>query len=266
MDPTTVLNTARDSLSDVAERVVALVGGLAHTTAPILPGHWTVREATVHVINETNQGAEEATGAPSPHLWTNKESHNAQSDARIADIPESDPQKLASLLADAAGRLLDATAGGSGQTRVTGYGLDCNLAELTCVYFGEWVMHGYDIAAATGRPWPIDSLHAQLTLAGWAPFFPSMLHPEASQGHTAAYGIDLRGGAGMILRFTDGALALDAAGSAPVDCVISADPVAFLLVGLGRMTLWQAIALGLLTAGGDRPDLAYGFFDLFDAP
>ena len=38
------------------------------------------------------------------------------------------------------------------------------------------------------------------------------------------------------------------AGSAPVDCVISADPVAFLLVGLGRITQWEAIALGLLSA------------------
>jgi hypothetical protein len=32
------------------------------------------------------------------------------------------------------------------------------------------------------------------------------------------------------------------------------------------MTQWEAIALGLLSAGGDRPELALGFLDLFSMP
>jgi hypothetical protein len=54
--------------------------------------------------------------------------------------------------------------------------------------------------------------------------------------------------------------------SGPVDCTITADPVAFLLVGSGRLSQWDAIALGLLEAGGDRPELALGFTDLFLFP
>ena len=49
-------------------------------------------------------------------------------------------------------------------------------------------------------------------------------------------------------------------------CTIRADPVAFLLVSSGRVSQWVAIALGLLQVGGDRPDLALRFNDLFLFP
>ena len=59
---------------------------------------------------------------------------------------------------------------------------------------------------------------------------------------------------------------LEEAGAAPVDATISADPVAFLLVGTNRLSRYQAIALGLLSVGGSDPDLAIRFWDLFLYP
>jgi hypothetical protein len=44
---------------------------------------------------------------------------------------------------------------------------------------------------------------------------------------------------------------------------ICAHPVAYLLVAEGRISRYEAIALGLLSAKGDRPELAVGFWDLF---
>lgn len=79
-------------------------------------------------------------------------------------------------------------------------------------------------------------------------------------------GAVLEGGEGLVARFTDGVFSLEPPGAGPVDCVMSVDPVAFLLIGFGRLSLWEAIALGLFTAGGERPDLALGFFNLFDIP
>jgi hypothetical protein len=70
----------------------------------------------------------------------------------------------------------------------------------------------------------------------------------------------------LIVRFVDGEYRLEGAGSGPVDTTISADPVAFLMVGSGRLSVSGAIALGLLTVGGDRPELAVGFPDLFLYP
>jgi hypothetical protein len=51
-----------------------------------------------------------------------------------------------------------------------------------------------------------------------------------------------------------------------VDCTITADPVAFLLVDSGRMSQWAAIAVGLMKADGNRPELALRFNNLFLFP
>ena len=93
-----------------------------------------------------------------------------------------------------------------------------------------------------------------------------MLNPTTTHGLTAAYGVELRRGSSFAVRFVDGRYGLEPSGSAPVDCTISADPVAYLLVAAGRMSQWEAIALGLIAAEGPKPELALGFVDLFMYP
>lgn len=264
MDATLALRAAQAGIDHTAERVATLVASLADATAPILPGTWTVREAAVHLTVEANHCVEIAHGAPSPGM-TNAE-FNALSEARIADIPETDPDKLSELMSGAARCLLDATEGRPGDQPVTYYGLRCSLAHMVGVELAEWVLHGYDIAKASGQPWPISPLHAQLSLHGYGPFLAACVRPKAARGHTAGYRVDLRNGEGFVIRLTNGAAAFEAADSGSADCIISADPVAFLMVVFGRLNRWEAIALGLLTASGPRPDLALGFFDLFALP
>lgn len=103
-------------------------------------------------------------------------------------------------------------------------------------------------------------------LAGYAPCYEPNVNPETTRGLNVAYALDLRGVARVVVRFVDGRYSLDPADGGPVDCVISADPVAWLLVGSGRLDQWAAIALGLIEAGGERPELAAGFGDLFIFP
>jgi hypothetical protein len=52
----------------------------------------------------------------------------------------------------------------------------------------------------------------------------------------------------------------------PVDCVISADPVTFLLVAYGRMPLSRALLHGGILAWGRRPWLGLHFKNLFFNP
>jgi hypothetical protein len=68
------------------------------------------------------------------------------------------------------------------------------------------------------------------------------------------------------VRFTDGAFRLDPADTGAVDCTITADPVAFLLVLTGRLPAAAAIALGVWRLSRHRPELALGFTDLFVFP
>lgn len=143
---------------------------------------------------------------------------------------------------------------------------EIGMAELGGVILGELLLHGLDVATAVGTPWPIPAGEALLVLGSYAPMFGLCTDPVAVRGHTAGYGIELRNGPGLTMRFVDGVYGLEPPSAGPVDCTISADPVAFLLVASGRMSQLQAIALGLIGASGAQPQLALGFTSLFAYP
>jgi uncharacterized protein (TIGR03083 family) len=267
VDATTILTAARAALDEQAHRTADLVHSLPNTATAIPRSEWTIREAAVHLATVAALYAEIATGTPSPLDSLEKVAVGAFAAGLIADIPETDPGKLAYIMTDAAERLLDATANRPGdQSTVWHAGCPLNLAGLVCILLGEHLIHGYDMAVAAGRPWPIDPDHARLVLYGYGPIYRLMLNPATTAHLTASYQIELRGGHAFTVRFTDGVYSLEPAGSDPVDANISADPVAFLLVGSGRLSQHAAIALGLLTTAGNHPDLALGFNDLFIYP
>jgi putative sterol carrier protein len=50
------------------------------------------------------------------------------------------------------------------------------------------------------------------------------------------------------------------------DCVITADPVTFMLVGFGRISQWRPILRGRLRASGRKPWMAMRFATLISTP
>ena len=248
-----------------------------HADVPIPGSDWTVRDATAHLVSVAGLYCELANGLPSPvHVAgapagydgaRYREAQAAYSAQRLADIPEGDPDKLARLLLVETGRLVDTVVGRPGDQPVSYHcGVPMTVAGITCVYLGEQMIHGYDMATAVGVPWPLDPGHAALVLYGYGPCFAMAVNRQTTRGLDAAFEIELRGVDRLVVRFTDGEYGLEPAGSAPVDCTISADPVGYLMVATGRLSLWSAIALGLISAGGPRPELALSFKDLFIFP
>ena len=67
------------------------------------------------------------------------------------------------------------------------------------------------------------------------------------------------------MAIADGTATVAAAGER-ADCVITADPVVFLLLGYGRITQWPQIIRGRLRAGGRKPWLAMRFSSLLASP
>lgn len=267
MDSTGILADARSALEAVTKRTVALLRSLPEANVPIPNSDWTVRDAAVHLANYGPVYAEIARGTPSPVASLAVADLAAENAGRAADIAETDPGKLADLAAEEASSLLEAVAGRRGDQAVIFHqGIHLDVAGLVCIALGEQVLHGYDMALAVGRPWAIDPLHVGLILYGYGPLFPAIVDPETARGVTCGFGIELRGGGCLTVRFTDGSCAIEPPDSGPVDCTISADPVAFLLVGSGRLSQWTAISLGLLEGGGKRPELAFGFAGLFAYP
>ncbi|MDT5299382.1 MAG: hypothetical protein QOG79_2624, partial [Mycobacterium sp.] len=95
---------------------------------------------------------------------------------------------------------------------------------------------------------------------------PLVVRPEAGRGTPMTYEIRLRGnGPRYVIRVADGTAEVRTVGG-PVDCVISADPVTYLLVVYGRMPLGRALLRGGIFAKGRRPWLGLRFKNLFFNP
>ncbi|HKY75508.1 MAG TPA: hypothetical protein VJS45_05175, partial [Acidimicrobiia bacterium] len=184
----------------------------------------------------------------------------------IAEIPETDGKKLADRIREALARLMGETAIRSGDQPVIFHGgIRMTLAEIVSLYLGEYLLHGYDIAVATGAPWPIDPGYAALAVSGFRPCYPGVFNPAAAVRLEATYRLDTVGLDPFFVRISNAAYEEPAAAES-VDCVITADSVTELLVMTGRLSQWAAIALGRLTFSGQRPEIGPRFKDLFVFP
>ncbi len=183
---------------------------------------------------------------------------------------ERDPQTLASLLVTAVSDFLAASAELPADHHMPSQyfqgGMALDLAGVTSIDLGEVLVHGYDIAKATRRSWPIAADDARLALGGALRLLPSYAKPATARGHTGGYDLRIRGGPRVVIRFADGRASLEEPRNTPVDCHILAEPVAFLLVFYGRTSQWGPIAKGQLLTWGRRPWRALRFKRLFLNP
>lgn len=266
MDATELLDRARDAMVGATERLAELIASIPDPLAPAPNSSWTVRDFAAHLTGASYY-TDMVRGVPAPFQSVDPAYLHAEFTRRNADIAETDPRKLSRLVADEMEGFIDATTDVPGDTPVIMHGQNpFTVAGAAGVLLGEEMLHGYDIATAIGRPWPLDPADTEIVLAAYAPALGFLLNPETTRGLSAGVGIELRGIGEMTVRFTDGVYGLEEAGAAPVDATISADPVAFLMVGTRRLSRYQAIALGLLSVGGNDPDLAIRFWDLFLYP
>jgi hypothetical protein len=137
-------------------------------------------------------------------------------------------------------------------------GTEMPLSVLTCHMLNELTVHGRDIAMGIGVPWPIDKGDAALILQGFV--FPSlhalgraMVVQEKAGDKRARFEVRLRGDGRAWLIFDKGDFSVEGAPQGKVDCKLSVDPEAFLLVAWGRINQWQAIPKGQLLASGRKP-------------
>jgi hypothetical protein len=156
-----------------------------------------------------------------------------------------------------AGMEVEAAAGDSSRSWLV-QGTEMPLSTLTCHVLNELTVHGRDIAAAEGVPWPIDRGHASLILQGFV--FPAlhtlgraMVVQEVAGAKRARFDVHLRGDGRACLVFDRGDFSVEATPQGRVDCKLSVDPEAFLLVAWGRISQWQAIPKGQLLASGRKP-------------
>lgn len=267
-------HAARAAIRVAVERFTTLLKQTDDIERPAADTAWTVAETAAHVyvVLIGFSGAIAGEMLPGQYLDADFPTRLAATNsATIALIDHTDAAHLAEVITAAAQRFLELASAaepnldcatpwyGPGRTRT----VDC----LTALALGELTVHGRDIAAGTSRPWPISTEHAKLIVGTVCPeMSPLVVRPDAAIGEPVTYEVRLRDdGPRYVIRVADGTAEVRSIGG-PVDCVISADPVTYLLIVYGRTTLGQALLRGRILAWGRRPWLALRFKSLFFNP
>ncbi|MFJ4675699.1 MULTISPECIES: maleylpyruvate isomerase N-terminal domain-containing protein [unclassified Kitasatospora] len=270
-DPAAVAHRAtRTALAGTVDRLCVLLErthGLRHRSA--LP-RWSAGQVGAHlaavfwaycsaVSDEEPVDWAEVLPGGEPAFGPRMAAVNARA---VALVGERTGERRAGFVAERAELFLRATAPLAPETPVATpwYGPEpaLTVAASTGLLLSECLVHGLDIARATGLPWRIEPEHARLVLGQAMPvMMPLALDRERARGVDVVFDLAVRGGPRLFLAVRDGAMTVTT-GAAPrtPDCRISADPVAFLLVAFRRSPQWKAVARGLLRAGGRKPWLA----------
>lgn len=221
-------------------------------------GRWTVGDVACHVSHAIKVDADALAGHPPPIAELNPEAVAAANDGFLADDPERDLGALADRIEASLADFLEAgTAPVSEQVTWVG-GVRIPASAVACHLLEELLVHGFDIASASGSTWAIAPAHAALALVGGAgPIVNAagpmaFAKPERARAFSARFDVRLRGQQRLTFLFDDGLRVADPT-SEPVDAHVSADPVAALLLMLGRIGPARAILGGKFIVWGLRP-------------
>ncbi|MGH3886726.1 MAG: maleylpyruvate isomerase N-terminal domain-containing protein [Pseudonocardiaceae bacterium] len=265
---------SQDALRDEVARVTTLLRSIQDPKAPAV-GQWTLGDVAMHlsqawilvpglarqdlsplhaVIPST---AGVAGGSVIRDMWDLEEVTNLG----VQADPERDPGVLADRIEARAKEYLSECVGADPDEPRPWLveGTTARLSTLTCHLLSETVMHTYDIAHAAGRRWRIDPAHAAIVLGRFiVPVLQAagpgvFVNSAKAAGLQATYDVRIRGGDSFHFVFDEGALNVVEPSSRRVDCHISADPVALLMVVWNRQSQWTAIAQGKLLAWGRKP-------------
>jgi putative sterol carrier protein len=266
---------ARAALAEAVARSAQLWRSIADSAAPVPGLSWTAGQTAAHVICDMREYTEALTSyvngdraAINIPEGSPARARTAVNDRHLIDIPERDLRRLAGMLEETAASYLAVASAIDTSERfavLTADGLVLEPAVMTCLLLGEQLVHGLDIARAGHRPWSIDRDDALLVIPAVLSLAPKYLRPSRTTGLNISFELRMRGGCRYRVAIIDGTGVVTVAGE-KADCVITADPVTFLLIGLGRIPQFPQLLRGKLRAGGRKPWLAGKFGALLASP
>lgn len=262
---------AAEAVRELTGRVASLLRSAKGGPAPVLAA-WDVGDVAVHLSHAIDGIKEMARGTDS--ILTDIWQLPGLMEMLVVGEEQRDLSAVADRIEASVAEFLEVVeSGGEGGADRAWLveGTRMPLRTLLCHVLNELVVHGRDIAMAEGAAWPISRRHAALVWRGF--LFPvlgalgrAMVNQGAAVGIRANYDIRLRGGGGAYLLFDDGDLTITSQRPRRIDCHLSVDPVAFMLVAWNRQSQWSGIARGQLFSWGRRPWLGLRLRSLMRNP
>ncbi|MYQ49229.1 maleylpyruvate isomerase family mycothiol-dependent enzyme [Streptomyces sp. SID4985] len=258
------------AIRETAGDIAALLDGATDMAGPVPGLTWTVGETAAHLALANGLMADLASGQERHYGDGTPQSLAAANARSLAEFPEREAKPLAAMIVEQAEAFLDAVEravpdGTGDRTLVTPLG-PMDRTVLASYLLTHMLGHGYDLARALRRPHMIDRTRVALCLPFLKTAMPRVANADAASGVTARYTLRVRGGEAFGVTFADGTVEVLPAPPERSDCTILTEPVTFLLIALGRLGPWQAMARGGVLAWGRKPWLAPRFPTLFTAP
>jgi uncharacterized protein (TIGR03083 family) len=216
---------------------------------------WSMGETAAHLVHVTRGFGDMAWGVPREEATLTFDQISSINWRGIRAIGTTDPVELADELEGATDRAVSGFRTLDGDRRLPYVaGFSVSAATAAGMFLGELLVHGYDIARVLDKPYSIDPAHARVVLAAATELAPHRVDRRNARGLTATYGITVRGGEQYRFVFQRGMLAVKPWSSdARIDCHFSAEPVAMLLVGYGRIGWVLPTLRGDLRSWGRKP-------------
>ena len=265
------LDAATTRLSELAGRFGELVESIPDPDVRAEGLDWTLAETAVHVWKAFDYyGACLRGEVPIAPTRGPDESFTAfvarENRAQIDAEPERDPRKIAAAMRSSFDGFVQVVreVGPAGTaTFAAGYTEDTTTS--VCTLIGELIVHGYDIARTTGVPWKVDPAAAVLAVYSTTAALPLALDEVAAAREHIHVRIRLRHGSPFSIRIRNGRVWSEVTDERP-DVHLSADPIAYLMVGYGRTNLLSQLLRGKLFAWGRKPWLLLRLPKLFLSP
>lgn len=242
-----IIETTVEELVEREDRALERVVELARSVDPSLPtgdGSWTAHDVLAHLVTVIRR-------------YTNPDVRLA---ATAREVDEVNADELAGLADTPMGTLAEQLVAGhrAYQDLWSKFPLDAELrfhaglrfdaASLRANWLSELLVHGRDVAVATGRDWPLDDREGLLALRVAMRALPGYV--KADDGPPLRVALRVAGGTPQRIELGDGTATVTEGEPATADLVLSGSPVAAALLFYGRLSADQAETAGLVVEGG----------------
>ncbi|RKT53646.1 maleylpyruvate isomerase N-terminal domain-containing protein [Saccharothrix australiensis] len=230
-------------------------------------GRWTAAETAAHtaIVADLNAGLLHAPSAPLGLPEVDRFATTTTlgglahlNDVALREFPERSPEAVARRLRAGVSLLLDRSADLDPLGPATWLGsAPLPVASLLAHQLNETLLHGFDVAQAMSRPWPVPSAEAALAFDLFlVPLLgcdtDRLFGDDAGQGRRVHVEFRSRHTTPVVLASGGGRVGAEPPGR-EVDARVRFEPGALMLVVFRRKRLVPAVATGRIVASGRRP-------------